>query len=162
MSTYLVAFAILDFHSFKVGMLTVWTRPGLIHEAYYASKIGSDTLLYLTSLFQQEYELPKMDMVAVPDFSAGAMENWGLITYRESRMLYNENESSVVAQQNVASVIIHEITHMWFGNLLTPSWWSYLWLSEGFARYFQYFGTAQVRSQIDLVLFTILMKIIVG
>lgn len=144
MSTYLVAFAIFDFHSFEVENLTVWTRPNLIHEAYYASKIGSDALIYLTSLFQQKYELPKMDMVAVPDFSAGAMENWGLITYRESRMLYNENESSIVAQQNVASVIIHEITHMWFGNLLTPSWWSYLWLSEGFARYFQYFGTAQV------------------
>ncbi|KAL2747896.1 putative aminopeptidase-2 [Vespula maculifrons] len=144
MSTYLVAFAIFDFHSLEVGRLAVWTRPDMIHQAHYASKIGSNTLTYMTNLFQQQYELPKMDMVAVPDFSAGAMENWGLITYRESRLLYNENESSIVSQQNVASVIIHEITHMWFGNLLTPSWWSYLWLSEGFARYFQYFGTAQI------------------
>ncbi|KAL2717324.1 putative aminopeptidase-2 [Vespula squamosa] len=144
MSTYLVAFAIFDFHNLEVGMLTVWARPDVIHQTYYASKIGSNVLMYLTNLFEQEYELPKMDMVAVPDFSAGAMENWGLITYRESQMLYDENESSIVSQQNVASVIVHEITHMWFGNLLTPSWWSYLWLSEGFARYFQYFGTAQI------------------
>lgn len=85
-----------------------------------------------------------MDMAAVPDFSAGAMENWGLITYRESRMLYDQNTSSDAAKQSVASVIVHELTHMWFGNQVTPEWWGYLWLSEAFARYYQYFGTAQV------------------
>ncbi|XP_011706815.1 PREDICTED: aminopeptidase M1-like [Wasmannia auropunctata] len=86
-----------------------------------------------------------MDMVAIPDFAAGAMENWGLVTYRESRMLYDEMESSVVAQQDVTSVIVHELTHMWFGNLVTPEWWSCLWLSEAFARYFQYFATAELK-----------------
>ncbi|XP_043498883.1 putative aminopeptidase-2 [Polistes fuscatus] len=146
MSTYLVAFAIFDFAKNSSETLTVWARPDMIDQSRYALKIGSNALAYLQKLFDQPYELPKMDMVAIPDFSAGAMENWGLITYRESRMLYDEKECSVVAQQNVASVIIHEITHMWFGNLLTPSWWSYLWLSEGFARYFQYFGTAKIEN----------------
>ncbi|XP_014606106.1 PREDICTED: uncharacterized protein LOC106787883 [Polistes canadensis] len=146
MSTYLVAFAIFDFARNSLETLTVWARPDMLDQSRYALKIGSKALAYLQKLFDQPYELPKMDMVAIPDFSAGAMENWGLITYRESRMLYDEKECSVVAQQNVASVIIHEITHMWFGNLLTPSWWSYLWLSEGFARYFQYFGTAKIEN----------------
>ncbi|XP_015184597.1 PREDICTED: uncharacterized protein LOC107070683 [Polistes dominula] len=146
MSTYLVAFAIFDFAKNSSEILTVWARPDMLDQTRYALKIGTSALNYLQKLFDQPYELPKMDMVAIPDFSAGAMENWGLITYRESRMLYDEKECSVVAQQNVASVIIHEITHMWFGNLLTPSWWSYLWLSEGFARYFQYFGTAKIEN----------------
>ncbi|KAK2581484.1 hypothetical protein KPH14_005150 [Odynerus spinipes] len=144
MPTYLVAFAIFDFKSAKKEILRVWARPNAIDQTSYALDVGFKALEQLERLFDQKYELEKLDMVAIPDFSAGAMENWGMITYRESRMLYDERESNVVSQQNVASVILHEITHMWFGNLLTPSWWSYLWLSEGFARYFQYFGTALV------------------
>lgn len=146
MSTYLVAFVISDFHSLGKNKFKVWARPAAIDQARYALKIGTAALKLLEDLFQQKYILPKMDMVAVPDFAAGAMENWGLVTYREIRMLYDEKESSVLAQQSVASVIVHEITHMWFGNLVTPEWWSYLWLSEAFARFFQYFGTALVRA----------------
>lgn len=145
MSTYMVAFVISKFDSVGEDKFKVWAQPSAISQTHYALKIGRAALNLLEELFDQEYVLPKMDMVAVPDFAAGAMENWGLVTYRESRMLYDEKESSAVAQQKVASVIVHEITHMWFGNLVTPEWWSYLWLSEAFARFFQYFGTAQVR-----------------
>lgn len=147
MSTYLVAFVISEFEAVKMKGLenfNVWARPDAIDQAKYALTIGIQGLEYLSNRFQQNYQLPKMDMVAVPDFSAGAMENWGLITYRESRLLYDEPTTSDIAKQNIASVIIHELTHMWFGNMITPEWWSYLWLSEAFARYFQYFATAQV------------------
>lgn len=147
MSTYLVAFVISEFEAVKMKRLenfNVWARPDAIDQAKYALTIGIQGLEYLSNRFQQNYQLPKMDMVAVPDFSAGAMENWGLITYRESRLLYDEPTTSDIAKQNIASVIIHELTHMWFGNMITPEWWSYLWLSEAFARYFQYFATAQV------------------
>lgn len=107
--------------------------------------VGPRALDQLSIWFNQSYQIAKMDMVAVPDFSAGAMENWGLVTYRESRLLYDSKTTSDAGQQSIASVIVHELTHMWFGNQITPEWWSYLWLSEAFARYFQYFGTALVR-----------------
>lgn len=144
MSTYLVAFIISDFSPVKVDNFKVWAKPNATDQAKYALNIGMQGLDYLSKRFKQNYQISKMDMVAVPDFSAGAMENWGLITYRESRLLYDEHSTSDVAKQSIASVIIHELTHMWFGNMITPEWWSYLWLSEAFARYFQYFGTAQV------------------
>ncbi|XP_050580172.1 putative aminopeptidase-2 isoform X1 [Bombus affinis] len=144
MSTYLVAFIISDFSPVKADNFKVWAKPNAIDQAKYALNIGMQGLDYLSKRFKQNYQISKMDMVAVPDFSAGAMENWGLITYRESRLLYDENSTSDIAKQSIASVIIHELTHMWFGNMITPEWWSYLWLSEAFARYFQYFGTAQI------------------
>ncbi|GAB1862314.1 Aminopeptidase N [Camponotus japonicus] len=147
MSTYLVAFVISEFSFVNQDKFQVWSRPSVIDQTNYALKIGTTALELLGNMFQQKYHLPKIDMIAVPDFGAtqtGAMENWGLVTYREPKMLYDEKESSVLAQQSVASVIVHELTHMWFGNLVTPEWWSYLWLSEAFARYFEYFGTAEV------------------
>ncbi|KZC13131.1 Aminopeptidase N, partial [Dufourea novaeangliae] len=144
MSTYLVAFVISDFDSLKDKDFSVWARPNAKDQAEYALNIGPRALKYFSTIFKQEYQLSKMDMVAVPDFSAGAMENWGLVTYRESRMLYDKATSSDAAKQSVAAVIVHELTHMWFGNQITPEWWSYLWLSEAFARYFQYFATAQI------------------
>lgn len=80
--------------------------------------------------------------------SAGAMENFGMITYRETGMLYDEQHMSTIAnKQSIRNVICHEITHQWFGNLVSPDWWSYLWLSEGFARYFQYFAHSTVSSR---------------
>lgn len=151
MSTYLVAFVISEFESRERNISAVWTRPSYIEQTNYALDISIAALELLSNKFSQRYQLPKLDMVAVPDFAAGAMENWGLVTYREARLLYDEKESSAPAQQSVASVIVHELTHMWFGNLVTPEWWGYLWLSEAFARYFQYFGTAEVRVIICLL-----------
>jgi len=158
MSTYLVAFVISDFDSFGDVGFKVWSKPSTINQTKYALKIGTEALDLFKKKFNENYPLPKMDMIAIPDFAGGAMENWGLVTYRESRMLYDEKESSAIAQQNVASVITHEITHMWFGNLLTPEWWSYLWLSEGFARYFEYFGTAEVGAISRIFIVTIIIK----
>lgn len=88
--------------------------------------------------------MPKMDQVAIPDFSAGAMENWGLVTYRERGLLYGEEDTNGIYKKATALVIAHEFAHMWFGNLLTCKFWDYTFLNEGFARFYQYFATAAV------------------
>ncbi|CAB0036672.1 unnamed protein product [Trichogramma brassicae] len=141
MSTYLVAFIVADFEAVKDEKFAVWSRRDAVDQSKYALKIGQASQDYFSKHLNISYSLSKMDMVAVPDFSAGAMENWGLITYRETAVLYDGNHSSNAAMQRVASVIVHEMAHQWFGNLVTPEWWNYLWLSEGFARYYEYMGT---------------------
>lgn len=85
-----------------------------------------------------------MDQVAIPDFAAGAMENWGLVTYREQFLLWDDVESTNEDQQNVATIVSHEYAHQWFGNLVTMEWWAETFLNEGFANYFQYFATHEV------------------
>ncbi|XP_014663075.1 PREDICTED: aminopeptidase N-like [Priapulus caudatus] len=117
-----------------------WARPELIHQAEYALNTTAAIMEAFEDYFNLSYPLKKTELIAIPDFSAGAMENWGLVTYREERMLYEEGVSTSADKKSIARVIGHELTHMWFGNLVTCEWWDHLWLNEGFASYFQYVG----------------------
>lgn len=150
MSTYLVAFIVSEFRLRENNNRTfgVLARPDAYSQTQYAYRIGLETLSKLDEWMGYRYfdvpELEKMHLAALPDFDAGAMENWGLLTYRETALLYDPDVSTDLAQQKVACTIAHELGHQWFGNLVTADWWKYLWLNEGFGRFFQYFGAAMV------------------
>lgn len=155
MSTYLVAYSINDFE-YREAVITsmandvrfrIYARRDAIDQVDYANTFGPKVLRFYENYFDVKFPLPKMDMVAVPDFSAGAMENWGLVTYRETLLLYSPNTSSTSNQHSVASVIAHELAHQWFGNLVTMRWWDDLWLNEGFATYVASLGVHHIHPE---------------
>ena len=127
----------------------IWSTPTAQDQTAYAQKIGPAVLQHFEEFFNVSFPLPKQDMIAIPDFGAGAMENWGLITYREVYLLFKEGVSSAKNMERIAYVISHELAHQWFGNLVTPSWWTDLWLNEGFATYVGYLGVDAVQPQLQ-------------
>ncbi|XP_066252705.1 aminopeptidase Ey [Euwallacea similis] len=156
MSTYLVAFVVSDFKNISNGIFSVWARASALSQAKFALDIGPGILKHYEKFFGSKYPLPKVDMVAISDFSAGAMENWGLITYREPALLYEKGVSSGVSKQRIAHVVAHELAHQWFGNLVTPVWWEDVWLNEGFATYVEFLGAHAVNPKWkDLDLFLV-------
>ncbi|EEZ99297.2 aminopeptidase N-like protein [Tribolium castaneum] len=158
MSTYLVAFVVSDYTCDETMIddtthHLVCSRSEAAPNRKIANEAGPKLVKVMedwTGIKYSESGMTKMHQLAIPDFSAGAMENWGLLTYRETGLLWDEKESSNSYLQSIKNVIAHEITHMWFGNLVTTHWWSDTFLNEGFARYFQYHGTAEIEPSWEL------------
>eukprot|EP00744_Colponema_vietnamica_P007049 GILI01010185.1.p2 GENE.GILI01010185.1~~GILI01010185.1.p2 ORF type:complete len:863 (+),score=319.04 GILI01010185.1:50-2638(+) len=155
MSTYLLAFVIGEFDFLSAftpeGIeVRVYAPPGKVEQGHFSLNVAVKALSFYAKHFGSAYPLPKVDLIAIPDFAAGAMENWGCVTYRETALLVDDANTSVDMKQRVARTVSHELAHMWFGNLVTMQWWTDLWLNEGFARYTEHLAVDHIFPQWDI------------
>ncbi|MFB0560749.1 MAG: M1 family metallopeptidase [Candidatus Lokiarchaeia archaeon] len=142
MSTYLLFFGVGDFEFIEDSsarpLVRVATTPGKTQYGNFGLQMARKSLKYGEEYTGIEFPISKCDYIAVPDFAFGAMENYGAITFRENALLVYPGVTSKIVLARIASVIAHETAHMWFGDLVSPAEWKYLWLNESFASYFTY------------------------
>jgi len=155
MSTYLLAFVVGEYDYIEDKdrngvLIRVYTPLGKKELGRFALEVAVKTLPFYTDYFRISYPLPKLDLIAIADFAAGAMENWGLVTYRETALLVDPNNSSLMSKQTVAIVVGHELAHQWFGNIVTMEWWTHLWLNEGFASWIEYLCVDHCLPELDI------------
>jgi len=149
MSTYLLAFAVGEFNRISrassqgVEVSVLSSKANKVDDLKFSLETSIKILDFYESFFGVKYPLEKIDHIAIPDFSAGAMENWGLITYREESLILTD-DSALDDKKNVAKVIAHELAHQWFGNLVTMKWWNDLWLNESFATFIEYLAIDKI------------------
>ncbi len=152
MSTYLLAWVIGKFHSHTiknkhgVEITTYCALNQDVQSVDFANEIAARALEFYDDNFGLPYPLKKLDQIALPDFEAGAMENWGLVTYRESMMLVSP-DATLGTKKSVALTVSHELSHQWFGDLVTMAWWDDLWLNESFASVMEYYATDYIHPE---------------
>ncbi|CAF3355817.1 unnamed protein product [Rotaria socialis] len=158
MSSYLLALVVADFEClvqnntghYRNITTSICAQPEKKNELYYALKVATKNIEDFEEQYKVNFPISKVDHIAVPDFDAGAMENFGCIIYRETRLFYNNRTSTSSNKQDVALVIAHELAHQWFGDLVSPSWWDDLWLNEGFAKWMEFVYTDKIHPEWDL------------
>jgi aminopeptidase N len=153
MSTYLLFFGVGEFEFIEDAedvVVRVATMPGKTKYAKFGLEFGRKSLEFCEEYYGIQYPLPKLDLIAIPDFAFGAMENWGAIIFRENLLLHYPHFTSKAGEQRICEVIAHEIAHQWFGNLVSPSDWKYLWLNESFATYFGFGIVAHYHKDWDI------------
>ncbi|CAJ0588349.1 unnamed protein product [Cylicocyclus nassatus] len=164
MSSYLLALLISEFEYIQGKtnsnvLFRIWSRREAKSMTKYALQAGIKCLELYESLFNYKFPLKKQDMVALPDFTAGAMENWGMITYREKYLLYDDVLYSQDNKRLVMTVVAHELAHQWFGNLVTLKWWNDVWLNEGFATYLEYVAGNKIDNWMETEQFFIIEQL---
>ena len=130
--------------------ITVFTPRGDTSHGEFALDVAVKAVEYFQEFFSTPYTLPKMDLVAVPDFYIGAMENWGLLTFRETALLFDPKVATTSAKQYVAILVCHEVAHQWFGNLVGIEWWDQLWLKEGFASWISFLAVDKIFPEFNI------------